>query len=98
MDACVRGRRALPHRGPDASPAGSLSPPPHSRRGALLHRPATRAEEHSRPLVKSAAGRLEGQAHAIDAIPQVSRGVVALACEHVTKVGIAPRAEHLNTL
>jgi chlorite dismutase len=45
----------------------------------FYHRPATRAEGHSRPLVKSAAGRLEGQADAIDAIPQVSRGVVTLA-------------------
>ena len=62
MDAGLRGRRAASHRRLDASTAGSGGAPSHARGGAFLHRPAARAQQYSRPLVRVRNGSARGRA------------------------------------
>ena len=47
VDAGLRGRRAAPHRRPDAAPARLGDPPARARGGAVLHRPPPRASPSS---------------------------------------------------
>ena len=97
MDARLRGRRALPHRGPDASPPGGRGPPatPAKRSrstpagGASCRRSSPSGEIARRAGRQLARVRLQRQADRVDAVAQVRRRVVALALEHVTEVRVA---------
>ena len=47
---------------------------------------------------RSLRGRAQAELDSVDAIPQVSRGVVALAGEHVAQMRVTLRAAHLDAL
>ena len=51
MDPRLRSRRAASDRRPDAGSPRGGGPPPHPRRGAVLHRPSPRPGRHPRLLV-----------------------------------------------
>ena len=103
VDARLRGRRAAPHRRPDAAPARLGDPPARARGGAVLHRPPSQHWPSSSPPCRDgcSAGQaagcvLERQRDRVDAVAQVGRGVVALALEDVAEVAVAVRAQHLG--